>query len=508
MSHPKLIKPLSFGIDKQVGFVGRWSCFGAENKINGSNFTVRCYNTCCQEAEKEILVNLRSAARRSAVRPSFFLKAATVPVLCTAALLAAGTEPFSFTKIDIDLLEQTNLLDKRLEREGLVYHSRDLNAYVTQIGLSVVPLGLAVDRAQWQFRVLRDPMPNAFAMPNGSVYVNSGLLSLLENEDQLASVLAHEVTHVTDRHSFLHYRDYRKKAAIANISSYAARVASGSGDWGRVIGLAVSVLPVLMDASIRGYSRELERNADVYSFNKLVEGNYDPREMANTFRLLQRKDEVDLPENYYNDHPKLEERIKYLTELVQSRPPAEVAEEVRTARRTRYLDSTEAVDREDIYLALLSRRSRTALTRAQKLVDRHPDSADNLYCLAEAYRGLGPWTARPTEQELSGAGQKDNRNLKKKFTPDEQEQELLSRDGGQTAWRQNQKLSEEYYQKALAADPTHAKAYRGIGALYEKQRKHQEALAAYQKYLDLQPNALDQVRIRQRIESLQRSVGQ
>lgn len=211
-------------------------------------------------------------------------------------------------------------------------------------------------------------MPNAFALPNGSIYVNSGLISLLEAEDQLASVLAHEITHVTERHSYLHYRDYRKKAAIANVSAYAAGVASGSGDWGRVISLAISILPSIMDASIRGYSRELERSADIYSFTKLVEGNYDPREMANTFRLLQRRDEADPAPNYYNDHPKLEERIKYATEL--ARPPAERLEETKTARRTRYLDATDAVDREDIYLAILARRPRTALARAQKLVDR------------------------------------------------------------------------------------------------------------------------------------------
>jgi predicted Zn-dependent protease len=263
-----------------------------------------------------------------------------------------------------------------------------------------------------------------------------------------------------------------------------------------------------MDSSIRGYSRELERNADVYALGKLIESNYDAREMPNTFRLLQRRDEADPPQSYYNDHPKLEERIKYVTDLVQARPPAESPEDMRSARRIRYLDVTEAVDREDIHLALLGRRPRTALARAQKLVDRHPDSADNLYCLAEAYRGLGPRTPRPTEQELSGSGLKDMRDLKKKFTPDEEEQELSSRDSGQAAWRQNQELSEAYYQKALSADVTHAKTYRGLGSLYEKQRKYREALAAYQKYLELQPNALDQIRIRQRIESLQRSVGQ
>jgi regulator of sirC expression with transglutaminase-like and TPR domain len=59
----------------------------------------------------------------------------------------------------------------------------------------------------------------------------------------------------------------------------------------------------------------------------------------------------------------------------------------------------------------------------------------------------------------------------------------------------------------LALDPNHAKSYRGLGELYEKEHKNEEALAAYRKYVELQPQALDQYRVRQRMEALQRSIG-
>ena len=65
--------------------------------------------------------------------------------------------------------------------------------------------------------MLRDPIPNAFALANGSIYVNSGLLAVLENEAQLASVIAHEQTHVLNRHPYLENRSYRKKSVAANI---------------------------------------------------------------------------------------------------------------------------------------------------------------------------------------------------------------------------------------------------------------------------------------------------
>jgi tetratricopeptide (TPR) repeat protein len=111
------------------------------------------------------------------------------------------------------------------------------------------------------------------------------------------------------------------------------------------------------------------------------------------------------------------------------------------------------------------------------------------------------------DEELSGGGKKEIQSLQRKFTPDEEERELLSKPPGQANWQDNSRLAEQSYQKALAADPLHAKTYLGLGQLYEKEGKNKEALAAYQKYLELSPNALDQNRIKLHVESLQRAVS-
>lgn len=432
-----------------------------------------------------------------------------VAACVSMALPAADKDKaFTFSKIDLELLEQSDLMVKRLEREGMVYHDEALNAYVNQVGHAMLPAGTAPERVKWEFHILRDSMPNAFALPNGAIYINTGLLSLLENEDQLASVLAHEITHATDRHAYLHYHDYRKKAAIANIASYIGSMAPGGSNWGNAIRLAGMIVPAIMGASIQGYSRELEKDADIYAYNKIVEGNYDPHEMVKTFRLLQKKDEVDLFQSYYNDHPKLETRVTYINALIAEKSPPQVTVEDLEAHKSKYFGMTEPITREDIQLAILSRRPRTALARANKLIQVHPDSAENLTSLGEAYRALGPWTPQPSDQELSKSGRKDVAKAMNKFTPDEAEQQLLSKDEGQAAWKENQSLAEENYQKALAADPANAKAYRGLGQLYDKQHKPAEAITAYQKYLELQPTGLDQIRIKQRIEVLQRTGAQ
>src|SRR5215204_6740105 len=113
-------------------------------------------------------------------------------------------EQFKFGEVDLEVLEQANLLDLRLERDGLVLADESANAYLRRVGQALIPRGLELERVSWKFRALRDPQPNAFALPNGSIYVTTGLMTLIDNESQLAAIIAHEVTHVMRRHTYLH----------------------------------------------------------------------------------------------------------------------------------------------------------------------------------------------------------------------------------------------------------------------------------------------------------------
>ena len=146
-------------------------------------------------------------------------------------------EEFKLGKVDLELLEQVELLDRRFERDGMVLEDEATNAYLLRIGRVLIPKGLAIENVTWKFRALRDPQPNAFALPNGSIYVTTGLLSLLDNESQLAAVLAHELTHVMRRHTYMHNRSNRKKFLsmniIAAVAAYAPGGVVGRGDHDR-----------------------------------------------------------------------------------------------------------------------------------------------------------------------------------------------------------------------------------------------------------------------------------
>ena len=126
-------------------------------------------------------------------------------------------EEFKFGDVDLEILEQSDLLDTKLEHDGLVLQDEAANAYIRRIGQTLIPKGLELERVSWRFRILRDPQPNAFALPNGSIYITTGLIFLVDNESQLAAIIAHELTHVMRRHTYVQNRSNRKKFLTMNI---------------------------------------------------------------------------------------------------------------------------------------------------------------------------------------------------------------------------------------------------------------------------------------------------
>ena len=206
----------------------------------------------------------------------------TAPVEATPPPL---NEEFKFGQVDLEVLEESDLLDLRFERDGLVLADESANAYLRRVGQSLIPRGLVLERVSWRFRALRDPQPNAFALPNGSIYVTTGLMTLLDNESQLAAIIAHELTHVMRRHTYLHNRSNRKKFLTMNVMSAIGAYAPG-GVVGAVITVVTTVAPFIMIATIYGYSRDLEREADRKGIDMMISAEYSPEEMVNVMKLL------------------------------------------------------------------------------------------------------------------------------------------------------------------------------------------------------------------------------
>ena len=430
-------------------------------------------------------------------RPVALAQKKTAPVEATPPPVR---EEFKFGEVDLEVLEQADLLALRLERDGLVLADDAANAYLRRIGQALIPRDLQLARVSWQFRILRDPQPNAFALPNGSIYVTTGLLTLLDNESQVAAIIAHELTHVMRRHTYVHNRSNRKKFLTMNVMSAIGAYAPLSA-VGAVIMAVTTVAPFIMIATIYGYSRDLERESDLKGIDMMISAEYSPEEMVNVLKLLDKDIEGENVRLFYNDHPSLDERIKYLSSYLGERADRVTHQMELNRERAAYFRNVEPVMRHNLQLAINAGRVRSAVYLAQRLVDFHDDS-ENLFWLAESYRTLGPRTLQLTEKELTNSAKKDAAKKREKRTAEEEERDLLATPAGKDNWQKHQQMAEQLYRRALNAENPVPVAHRGLGMLYEKLERRVDAAAEYEKYLELSPAAIDRGRIQRRIEAL------
>lgn len=437
----------------------------------------------------------------SAIQPAALAQKKSAPVEATPAPIR---EEFVFGKVDLELFEQVVLLDRRFERDGIVLEDAVANAYITRIGQLLLPKDLVVENVAWKFRILRDPQPNAFAMPNGSIYVTTGLIALVDNESQLAAILAHEITHVTRRHSYMHNRSNRKKFLTMNIMSAVAAYAPG-GAVGGAIWLAMTVAPFIVVASMFGYSRDLEREADHRAIDMMITAEYPPEEVIGTLKLLGNDIEGEQIKLFYNDHPELQERIKYLTSYLGERAFKVTPQMGLNREKKVYFRQMEPVMKHNVQLAINAGRFRSAVYFAQRLVEFRPESAENVFLQAEAYRALGPRTTQLTDRDLTNSAKKDAAKKREKRTLEEEERDLLATAVGQENWKANQQKAEENYLRALSMDDPFPTAHRGLGMLYEKLGRAADALDHYEKYVELVPSAIDRERFQKRIETLRKN---
>jgi predicted Zn-dependent protease len=414
-----------------------------------------------------------------------------------AGLATAQTSQvsFRFGEVDLELLEQVKQQEKRFEDQGLVYREPQLSAYVDRLGRSLLKPEDQLENVVWQFRVMRDPVVNAFAMPNGSIYVHTGLLARMENEAQLVGVLAHEIIHVRNRHTYLSYRSYRKKMLAINLIGLAGAY-TGMGGWG-----ASMVAQFMLGISVIGYTRELEKEADLEGARLMAASPYDPKAMVAAFESFLHKYDVDLHgEPFYGDHPKTKDRVAYLNEWISKSAPKRETESAGLSKED-YLKNSAEVTRHDIQLAIDAGLYRTATALGKRLVAAQPELASNLTALADAYAALGPRSPEPLAEEKTDQGKKEAKKRRNKLTLQEEERTLAATPAGKERQTANYSEAEKFYNRATELEPNYALAWRGLGELYEKQSRPQQSVEAYRKYLELQPAAMDRLMILRRVRA-------
>jgi beta-barrel assembly-enhancing protease len=161
-------------------------------------------------------------------------------------------------------------------------------------------------RLPYEFVVLDNPVPNAWALPGGKIGVHSGLLLHLQDEAELASVLGHEIVHAAARHSAAQM----SKGSLIGLGAQIAGIISQQSGYGNLGGTAAQLGAAAWMAS---YSREAELEADAYGMEYMARAGYDPWaavSVQETFVKLSEGRQSDILGGLFASHPPSRARVE------------------------------------------------------------------------------------------------------------------------------------------------------------------------------------------------------
>ncbi len=204
--------------------------------------------------------------------------AAIDPKAMTAELIP-GFKPVE--KDEVGIWYQMAKVEEDLKNSNFIIRDTPLNAYINNLVCSLSD-GYCSDA---RIYILRTPYFNASMAPNGMMQVWTGLLLRMRSEAQLASVLGHEMGHYLRRHSIKQWRSVRDKLGLYSFLSLPLAIATA--------GIGNTVAELALIASIYGFSREFEREADAYGVKLMDKYGLDPREASKVWdQLITERDET------------------------------------------------------------------------------------------------------------------------------------------------------------------------------------------------------------------------
>ncbi|MBP8083872.1 MAG: M48 family metalloprotease [Spirochaetes bacterium] len=316
-----------------------------------------------------------------------------------------------------------------IDGSGFIYEDKELTDYINKVALSLFDRSVH-DKIKFRIRIMKNPYSNAFAYPNGVIYIHTGMLARIENEAQLATLLAHEMTHITHRHALSGSRNLKSK------SIYIAAVG----------GLGVS-------ASINGYSRKCENEADTEGFRLMVKSGYLPQESIKIFSHI--KDELteeNIKEPFaYGTHPHLQDRINNYTQLIKDLNDTHS----KTTNERIYRNKISQLMIDNSALDIEAGRFVTAEKTIDKFISFFPNKAEGYYLKGKLIYQKG--SEADTAKALG------------------------------------------FFEKAVSINRNYADPYREIGYINFKLNDKKKAFSAFNKYLSLKPNAQDSEYIKEYI---------
>src|SRR4029453_3898442 len=225
--------------------------------------------------------------------------------LCTATLAVAalaacavnpatGKRQFSLVSMD-DEVAMGQQEAQKVAASMPILQNQPVQDMVKRVGMEMAK---ASERPTlpWNFTVLDDPVVNAFALPGGPIFITRGILTNMNSEAELASVVGHEIGHVTARHSASQISKQQVASAGLGVASIISQTAA------QYAGIAEQGLGLLM----LKYGRDDETQADPLRFRYMLKGSWDPGEAVKMFHMLTRisgGEQAGKPPEWMSTHP-------------------------------------------------------------------------------------------------------------------------------------------------------------------------------------------------------------
>ena len=233
-------------------------------------------------------------------------------------ILSGATQVISSSKEMDYATERTigeSLALEGLQRFGKPVSKEALQQYVNLVG-NAVAANSKRPTIPYQFAVLDSSVQNAFAAPGGVIFISKALIGIIENEAELAGVLAHEVGHVAGKHAISSIRRTQFLQGVGTITAASMKGAKGK-QFESMIG---DLQSVLFD---KGLDKGMEYEADAAAMETAYRSGYDPRGLISVLKKLQKIEASSVKKgSWFSTHPPLEERIAKLEAQLKNYPDA------------------------------------------------------------------------------------------------------------------------------------------------------------------------------------------
>lgn len=385
-------------------------------------------------------------------------------------LTEEGIDQSEYAEDIARLKQESEWLHGEFKRKGLLYRDQQSNDYIRGLAQRIAP-DLADSDVFINIYYVKNATPNAIALPNGDIYLFSGLMALVQNEDQLATVVAHEIGHVVHQHGLKGAINRRHTVVAAHITNIF------------LFGTSLAYLPA--GASLASFSRNMEQEADQIGLTYMHAAGFSVNESVKVFERFGALPKANsIAGSIYSSHPKNQQRIEYLSQTIEEhypQPHAKQASDGFEQIRARMVEL-------NVKLRLRAKQYQMALDLLDEAQTYYDQNEKITYYRGEVYRLMA---------EYPESAAKERAWLQERSVREEDRQTFRDQ------VPENRGKALQLFSELEGSATAPMEVHRGLGLIYLAQENNAQAKQHLQVYLDQPTAPKDRLFIQHKLDSIQ-----